>query len=133
MGALYTRRRPRVRIEALQSGGGQERGIRSGTVPTPLAVGLGAACKIAQEEMAADHERISRLSERLVNGIMSRLTHVTRNGDAKHSYPGTALPRLARRGAIAQRADAPCRRNSLRPPAQAASTCRSRTSRASRC
>jgi len=103
VGALYTRRRPRVRIEALQSGGGQERGIRSGTVPTPLAVGLGAACKIAREEMAADHERISRLSERLVNGIMSRLTHVTRNGDAKHSYAGTALLRIARRLGCAER------------------------------
>jgi cysteine desulfurase len=51
VGALYVRRRPRVRIEALQSGGGQERGIRSGTVPTPLAVGIGAACEIAQQEL----------------------------------------------------------------------------------
>lgn len=51
IGALYVRRRPRVRIEAIQSGGGQERGMRSGTVPTPLAVGLGAACHIAQTEM----------------------------------------------------------------------------------
>jgi cysteine desulfurase len=45
------RRRPRVRIEALQSGGGQERGIRSGTVPTSLTVGIGAACEIAQQEL----------------------------------------------------------------------------------
>uniref|UniRef100_A0A4W4EYQ1 cysteine desulfurase n=1 Tax=Electrophorus electricus TaxID=8005 RepID=A0A4W4EYQ1_ELEEL len=51
VGALYVRRRPRVRIEPLQSGGGQERGLRSGTVPTPLVVGLGAACQIAQQEM----------------------------------------------------------------------------------
>lgn len=51
VGALYVRRRPRVRLEPLQSGGGQERGLRSGTVPTPLAVGLGAACSIAQQEM----------------------------------------------------------------------------------
>lgn len=51
VGALYVRRRPRVRIEALQSGGGQERGLRSGTVPTPLAVGLGAASEIAKKEM----------------------------------------------------------------------------------
>jgi len=51
IGALYSRRKPRVRLEALQSGGGQERGLRSGTVPTPLAVGLGEACKIAKEEM----------------------------------------------------------------------------------
>lgn len=51
VGALYVRRRPRVRLEPLQNGGGQERGLRSGTVPTPLAVGLGAACSIAQQEM----------------------------------------------------------------------------------
>lgn len=51
VGALYVRRRPRVRLEPLQNGGGQERGLRSGTVPTPLAVGLGAACSIAQHEM----------------------------------------------------------------------------------
>lgn len=51
IGALYIRRRPRVRIEPLQSGGGQERGLRSGTVPTPLAVGLGAALAIAKREM----------------------------------------------------------------------------------
>lgn len=51
VGALYVRRRPRVRLEPLQNGGGQERGLRSGTVPTPLAVGLGAACSIAQKEM----------------------------------------------------------------------------------
>ena len=51
VGALYIRRRPRVRIEAIQSGGGQERGMRSGTVPTPLVVGLGAACQLAKQEM----------------------------------------------------------------------------------
>ncbi len=48
---MYVRRRPRVRIEALQSGGGQERGLRSGTVPTPLTVGLGEACEIAEQEI----------------------------------------------------------------------------------
>lgn len=51
VGALYVRRRPRVRLEPIQNGGGQERGLRSGTVPTPLAVGLGAACSVAQKEM----------------------------------------------------------------------------------
>lgn len=51
VGALYVRRRPRVRVEPIQSGGGQERGIRSGTVPTPLVVGLGAAAEIAKKEM----------------------------------------------------------------------------------
>lgn len=52
IGALYVRRRPRVRLEPLFSGGGQERGLRSGTVPTPLCVGLGEAAKIAEEEMS---------------------------------------------------------------------------------
>lgn len=51
VGALYIRRRPRVRLDPIQTGGGQERNIRSGTVPTPLAVGLGAACQLAQEEL----------------------------------------------------------------------------------
>ena len=51
VGALYVRRRPRVRLEAPQSGGGQERGMRSGTVPTPLVVGFGAACELANQEM----------------------------------------------------------------------------------
>jgi hypothetical protein len=51
IGAMYVRRRPRVRVEAPQSGGGQERGMRSGTLPTPLCVGLGAACELAMQEM----------------------------------------------------------------------------------
>ena len=51
IGCLYVRRKPRVRLEPLISGGGQERGLRSGTVPTPLVVGLGEACRIAKEEM----------------------------------------------------------------------------------
>ncbi|KAH8035010.1 hypothetical protein HPB51_003851 [Rhipicephalus microplus] len=88
VGALYLRRRPRVRVEALQSGGGQERGIRSGTVPTPLAVGLGAACEIAVDEMEYDHRHVSRLSDLLVALITSELTHVVRNGDPQRSYPG---------------------------------------------
>lgn len=54
-GALYIRRRPRVRLEAQMSGGGQERGLRSGTLPHPLIVGFGAACRIAAEEMEHDH------------------------------------------------------------------------------
>lgn len=88
IGALYLRRRPRVRVEALQSGGGQERGIRSGTVPTPLAVGLGAACELAAEEMEYDHRHVSRLSDLLISLISSELTHVVRNGDPARGYPG---------------------------------------------
>lgn len=88
VGALYIRRRPRVRVEPIQSGGGQERGMRSGTVPHVLAVGLGAACEVAKEELEYDHKRVTELSNRLVNGIAAGLTHVIRNGDPDHSYPG---------------------------------------------
>eukprot|EP00002_Diphylleia_rotans_P033670 TRINITY_DN717_c0_g1_i1.p1 TRINITY_DN717_c0_g1~~TRINITY_DN717_c0_g1_i1.p1 ORF type:complete len:456 (-),score=105.94 TRINITY_DN717_c0_g1_i1:254-1621(-) len=88
VGALFVRRKPRVRLEALFSGGGQERGFRSGTLPTPLVVGLGAACDIAQKEMDRDHRRITALSERLYNNINAKLTHVTLNGDYNHRYPG---------------------------------------------
>lgn len=88
VGALYVRRKPRVRVEALQSGGGQERGIRSGTVPTPLVVGLGEACRIARREMAYDLRHVTRLSERLVARISARIAHVVRNGDPVRTYPG---------------------------------------------
>ncbi|MEW5307140.1 MAG: hypothetical protein WDW36_009554 [Sanguina aurantia] len=80
VGAIYIRRRPRVRLEAQMSGGGQERGIRSGTVPTHLAVGLGAACEIAQHEMAHDTRHISALERRLREGITSQLAGVVLNG-----------------------------------------------------
>nr|KAG5712636.1 hypothetical protein BaRGS_029691 [Batillaria attramentaria] len=88
VGALYVRRRPRVRVEAPQSGGGQERGMRSGTVPTPLVVGLGAACELAGKEMEYDSKRITELSNRLVNRIMAECPQVVRNGDPEHMYPG---------------------------------------------
>uniref|UniRef100_A0A3B4X1L1 cysteine desulfurase n=1 Tax=Seriola lalandi dorsalis TaxID=1841481 RepID=A0A3B4X1L1_SERLL len=88
VGALYVRRRPRVRLEPLQNGGGQERGLRSGTVPTPLAVGLGAACSIAQQEMEYDHDRVSMLANRLVQKITSAIPDVIMNGDAEQRYPG---------------------------------------------
>ena len=61
IGALYIRRRPRVRLDPIQTGGGQERNVRSGTVPTPLVVGLGAACQIAQEELAVCEQPISHM------------------------------------------------------------------------
>lgn len=88
VGALYLRRRPRVRVEPIQSGGGQERGIRSGTVPTPLTVGFGEACRIANQEMAYDSKHISRLSKRLKDKIGAALEFVVVNGDTEQSYPG---------------------------------------------
>ncbi len=88
IGALYVRRRPRVRLEPILSGGGQERGLRSGTLPHALCVGFGAACELAQKEYEYDIEWIHYLSEKLQNGIESRIPEVTRNGDAEHNYPG---------------------------------------------
>lgn len=87
IGAAYVRRRPRVRLEPLIHGGGQERGLRSGTVPAPLVVGLGEACRIAKNEMTADHEWVKRLSDRLVDGICNEVSHIVRNGDP-NGYPG---------------------------------------------
>lgn len=65
VGALYVRRRPRVRLEPQMSGGGQERGLRSGTVPTPLTVGLGAACEIASEVLTTTFSRLHLLCVRV--------------------------------------------------------------------
>ncbi|KAJ6379079.1 hypothetical protein OIU78_029159 [Salix suchowensis] len=73
VGALYMRRRPRIRVEPQMNGGGQERGIRSGTVPTPLVVGMGAACELAKKEMEYDDKRIGALQERLLNGVRAKL------------------------------------------------------------
>ncbi|KAI8042745.1 cysteine desulfurase, mitochondrial [Drosophila gunungcola] len=88
VGALYVRRRPRVRLEPIQSGGGQERGLRSGTVPAPLAVGLGAAAELALHEMDYDKKWVDFLSNRLLDRISSALPHVIRNGDAVATYNG---------------------------------------------
>jgi cysteine desulfurase len=88
VGALYVRRRPRVRLEALISGGGQERGLRSGTLPHPLIAGLGAACEIAAREMASDTAWVSHLSARLLEGIRARVPHTVLNGSEQARYPG---------------------------------------------
>jgi len=88
IGGLYVRRRPRVRLEPILSGGGQERGLRSGTLPHVLCVGFGAACELAQKEYEYDSEWIHYLSEKLQKGIESRIPEVTRNGDPQHNYPG---------------------------------------------
>ncbi|KAK4246782.1 pyridoxal phosphate-dependent transferase [Corynascus novoguineensis] len=87
IGACYVRRRPRVRLEPLISGGGQERGLRSGTLAPALVVGFGEACRIAAEEMEYDHKRVKALSDRLLNGLLS-MEHTNQNGDPNHFYPG---------------------------------------------
>lgn len=67
-----------------------QRGIRSGTVPAPLAIGIGAACNICQQDMEFDTEHISMLSNRLIDTITGALKGVIRNGDPVDSYPGTS-------------------------------------------
>ncbi|CAN0917676.1 Cysteine desulfurase, mitochondrial [Linum grandiflorum] len=88
IGALYMRRRPRIRVEPQMNGGGQERGIRSGTVPTPLVVGMGAACELAKKEMEYDEKRIKGLQDRLLNGIRSKLDCIVVNGSVERRYAG---------------------------------------------
>ncbi|MBF0171806.1 MAG: IscS subfamily cysteine desulfurase [Magnetococcales bacterium] len=88
IGALYVRRRPRVRLQAVMFGGGHERGMRSGTLPTPLIVGLGAACAICSREMAAETARITALRQRMQEGIMTQLTHVAINGSTEYRLAG---------------------------------------------
>ncbi|KAI8905868.1 pyridoxal phosphate-dependent transferase [Gorgonomyces haynaldii] len=92
IGCIYVRRRPRVRLEPLMSGGGQERGLRSGTVPTPLVVGIGEAARVCEQEMEVgvwqyDHQHISKLSKHLISSL-SEIPEVVRNGDPDRSYPG---------------------------------------------
>lgn len=89
IGALYIcNRKPRIRLIPLLSGGGQERGLRSGTLAPPLVVGLGAACRIARNEMGRDTAHIASLEKRLFEGITGRLSHVKLNGSAVRRYKG---------------------------------------------
>ncbi len=87
IGALYVRRKPRVRLEAQIHGGGHERGLRSGTLPTHQIVGMGEAFRIAKEEMDKDFENISKLRNRLWNGVKD-MEEVYLNGDFENRYPG---------------------------------------------
>jgi cysteine desulfurase len=86
VGALFVRRKPRVRIEAQMHGGGHERGMRSGTLPTHQIVGMGEAFRLAKIEMAAEGERIRKLRDRLWQG-MSAIDEVYVNGDMKNRVP----------------------------------------------
>ena len=88
IGVLYVRRRPRVRLEPLFDGGAQERGIRSGTLPAPLCVGLGVACEIAGAEMAAEAARLGQLRDRLYRGLKKGVPELVLNGDPEHRLPG---------------------------------------------
>ena len=86
IGALYVRRKPRVRIEAQMHGGGHERGLRSGTLPTHQIVGMGEAFRIARVEMATENERIRMLRDKLLAGIRG-MEEVYVNGDLEHRVP----------------------------------------------
>jgi cysteine desulfurase len=88
IGALYVRRKPRVRLVPLIVGGGQERGFRSGTLPTPLCVGLGEAAEICMKEMDAESKRLAKLQARMLKGLNDKLTDIHVNGDLEHRIPG---------------------------------------------
>jgi cysteine desulfurase len=88
IGALYVRRKPRVRLVPLIVGGGQERGFRSGTLPTPLCVGLGEAAEIAMKEMGDEAKRLAKLQARMLKGLQDHLPEIFVNGDLEHRIPG---------------------------------------------
>jgi len=94
VGALYVRRRPRARLTPLFDGGGQERGLRSGTVPAPLVVGLGEACRVAGEVMAEEHARLTALYQRLRSGLLDALPDARVNGDETWRIPGNLNIRI---------------------------------------
>lgn len=88
IGALYVGRKPRVRLKAIITGGGQERGMRSGTLAPMLCVGFGAACGLAQNSMTQESEQVQALTRRFYEGIMSQLEDVYMNGDLEKRIPG---------------------------------------------
>ncbi len=87
IGALYVRRKPRVKIEAIINGGGQERGLRSGTLAVPLIVGFGKAAELAQQEMQQDKEKIDKLADRMIAEFL-KLDKVYLNGSLEHRWKG---------------------------------------------
>ncbi len=88
IGALYVRRKPRVRIASMMSGGGQERGMRSGTLSPALCVGLGEACKIYSKEMVEENKRLSRLNTMFLDGIREECSDIFINGSEIERVPG---------------------------------------------
>ena len=88
VGALYVRRKPRVRISAMMSGGGQERGMRSGTLSPALCVGLGEACKICADEIDEESKRITKLKNILLEGIQGECDDIFINGSETDRVPG---------------------------------------------
>lgn len=98
IGALYVRRRPRARLAPLFDGGGQERGLRSGTLPTPLIVGLGQAADIARQEMGEEAKRLLNLRQRFLTGVQAQIPDMRLNGHAERRLAGNlnlAFPGVA--------------------------------------
>jgi cysteine desulfurase len=94
IGALYVRRRPRVRLKPLFSGGGQERGLRSGTIPAPLAVAFGEACRLARLDLEADAARIENLRHRLLARLQARIPDLLENAGNTAHLPGAVSLRF---------------------------------------
>ena len=88
VGALFVRRRPRVRLSPLLSGGGQERGLRSGTLPVPLIAGLGEACRLAASEMATETERVAGLRQVLLERLQREIPDIRINGSVEARIAG---------------------------------------------
>lgn len=88
IGALYVRRKPRVRVLAQMNGGGQERGMRSGTLSTPLCVGFGEACALAQKEMNQERERFQTFFNYVYETLSKALPDIYLNGDKDQRFPG---------------------------------------------
>ncbi len=88
IGALYVRRKPRVRISAMINGGGQERGMRSGTLSPALCVGLGEACKIYSKEMESEEKKLKKLNNLMINGIRKECNDIYLNGSETQRVPG---------------------------------------------
>ncbi len=88
IGALYVRKKPRVRLAPIINGGGQERGMRSGTLPTPLIVGLGAAAAIAKEEMQQDEQHVKALFDKMLNDLRATIPELYLNGDKERRHHG---------------------------------------------
>ncbi len=108
IGALFLRRRPRARVAALFSGGGQERGIRSGTLAAPLIVGLGEACRLAAADMHADAIRIAGLRDRLLEKLRAAIPDLIINGSLTSRIPGNlniSFPRATAAAMLARMPD----------------------------
>jgi cysteine desulfurase len=107
VGALFVRRRPRVRLAPLFSGGGQERGLRSGTLPTPLIVGLGEACRLAAAEMAEEANRIGGLRVRLLDQLRAAIPALEVSGSMTARIAGNLNLTFPRATAVELMARAP--------------------------